>query len=477
MISKVRNKVTGFLGSAVLAVGLLALLGVWSMLATMIPQGDASVRNVASWMSAHPLLEPLVRVLGLHRAFTSPVFLIGVSVLALSTALCAWRRTKAALRRARVLRGALSAQKTSLVERHNLEIVCDVDLSDSAVLTLTAETLAALGIRTKRREDVLAAVSSPWSVWGSPIFHWALLALMVVVLIGNLQRSDGIMALAVGQTKADAPSSYAVLRTGPLHDWDNVRRSFRVDALEADYTTGGIDRGSVPTVCVLDASGHLIKRQRVYPNMMLHAGSVAINAPACGLSATIALLGTAGSEIGRSTQLIDFSQTATEGTVPVGGLGVAESGGGGLKILVTVPLEGAQGHFSERIPARPTARVVVTSADGASLVDRVVKLNEEVALPGGGAVRLVGIGWYARLSIVDDPTTPLVYATMTIAMLGLATAAFARQQLIRAAVTGDSESRRLVMDVHLWRNASTTRGEIESELAAALHSEQKGSAS
>lgn len=477
MICSAWHKAAGLITSAVLAVGFLMFVGVWSMLATLVPQGDASLPSVSAWASAHSFVEPLVRAIGLHHAFTAPVFLACVFLLALSTAACAWRRTKAALRRARTLRGAFGADKTSVVGRHNLQIMCDPDLDDSQILTIAAETLARLGLKTKRRDDLLSTVSSPWSVWGSPVFHWALFALMVVVLVGNLLRSDGIIAVTVGQTRADAKASYAVLRTGPLHDWNNVKRSFRVDAFDPDYSIGGIDRGPVPTVSVLDGSGNAVKTQRVYPNMMLHAGSVAINAPAYGLSATIALVGMDGSEIGRSTQLIDFSQTATGGTVPVGGLGITESSGGQLKILVTVPLEGTPGHFIERIPTSPSARVVVTSADGASLVDRLVKPSEDVTLPGGGAVRLVDVGWYARLSIVDDPTTPLVYATMIMAILGLATVVFARQQLVLATVIEDSESRRFVMDLRLWRNASTTRGEIESELIAVLHIEEKESAS
>ena len=38
-------------------------------------------------------------------------------------------------------------------------------------------------------------------------FHWALLLLMVAAFVGTLQRSEGSMAIAVGETKADVPAS------------------------------------------------------------------------------------------------------------------------------------------------------------------------------------------------------------------------------------------------------------------------------
>ena len=92
-------------------------------------------------------------------------------------------------------------------------------------------------------------------------------------------------------------------------------RSIRLDAFEPDYKSGGIDRGAVPTVSILDGAGTVLVKQRVYPNNMLHAGSLAINAPGVGLSVWLALLDPAGAETGRVVQYVDFSETAPEGTV------------------------------------------------------------------------------------------------------------------------------------------------------------------
>jgi len=71
----------------------------------------------------------------------------------------------------------------------------------------------------------------------------------------------------------------------------------------------------VPTVSILDGAGTVLVKQRVYPNNMLHAGSLAINAPGVGLSIWLALLDPAGTETGRVVQYVDFSETAPEGTV------------------------------------------------------------------------------------------------------------------------------------------------------------------
>jgi len=470
--------VVRFLASTVLATVLLAFVSIWSMLATLVAQGDASSREVAAWAAAHPVFEPVVRAIGLHQAFTSLVFTASVLLLGASTAVCSWRRTKVAISRARTLRSAAAADEQSVTAGHDLEIACDPARNGSDVLSTASDTLGRLGIRAKRRGDLLGAVSPWWSVWGSPVFHWALVALVVVIVAGNLQRSEGSMALAVGQTKPDAPASYVWLQTGPWHDWTRVQRSIRVDSFEPDFRAEGIDRGAVPTVSVLDGTGHVIITQRVYPNMMLHSGSLSINSPAVGLSAALALLNSSGGEIGRSVQPIDFSQTATDGTVPLGVISLTDSAGKArLTVSVTVPLDRTGGHFDEWIPKEPTTHVVVTSADGTQLLDRTLKPGEDITLPGGGGLRLVDIGWYARLGVVDDWTTPFIYAAMIIAMIGLTVTVLVRQQVLLATVIEGPDGPRLAVRLRLWRNTPTDRGEIESELARALGSTEKGSVS
>jgi cytochrome c biogenesis protein ResB len=468
--------VTRFMSSARLALWLLAILGVWSALGSLVPQGGASAPTVAAWASAHGLMEPVVRVLGLHQAFTSPVLVACILVLAVSTALCAWRRTKSALVKARTLRKAALAEAASVAESHDLEIECDPALRGPEVMSIASEKLARLGVRTKRRGDMLIDVSSPWSVWGSPVFHWALVGLIMALIVGNLLRSEGLMGLAVGQTKADAPQSYGLLNTGPLHDWGLVHRSIRVDALDPDYQTGGIDRGPTPTVTLLDGAGKVIKTQRAYPNMTLKTGSLTIYPSAYGLAVGVTLVSAKGVETGQSVQLVDFSNVATDGTAPAEPLTVNDSAGRALlRISISVPLDRNGSALVQAVPKVPVARVAVTSANGATVLDRLASPGGEVALPSGDILRIGSIGYYARLQVVDDWTIPLLYVGLVVAMIGLTITVVARQQILIATVMEGPDGAKLAMRVRLWRNASSSRAEIESELTRALGGEGTGS--
>ena len=478
MIKRVWSGTIRFLGSARLATWLLAILGVWVTLATLVPQTNDSAAKVTAWAAAHPALEPVVRALGLHQAYTSWGCLACVVLLGVSTVFCAWERTKAASGRARTLRDAASITGSSLAERHDLKLACDPSLSVQDVFSTTSETLAGLGIKTTRRSDVLVAVSPPWSVWGSPVFHWALLSLIAAILVGNLQRSEGLMGVAVGQTQVDGPASYGILHTGPLHNWNWVHRSIRVDAFSPTYNLGGIDRGPTPTVTVIDSAGHVIKTQMVYPNMTLQTGTLTIHTNDYGLAAHISLVKPSGTEAS-GVELVDFSDTALGGTVNAAPLYVRNSATGEvqLAIAVTVPLDQQGGQYLASLPKDPTARVVVTSLGGAPLLDRVVRPGQDVVLPSGDSLRLDGVGYYSRLSVVDDWTIPLLYVGLAVAGLGLTLAVSARQQLVLLTVVEGQDGTELVGSVRLWRNSPTSRNEIEQELARALGEAVKGNVS
>jgi cytochrome c biogenesis protein ResB len=443
------------------------------MLGSLVPQGGPQEPAVKAWAASNPLVESAVSAIGLHQAFSSPFFLACVLLLGVCTALCAWQRTKAAIGKGRTLRRAAAADGQSLTDVHDLGIECGSALSGEEVLSLASGTLARLGIKTKRRDDVLAAVSSPWSVWGSPIFHGALLAIILVILIGSLQRSEGLMGVPVGRAVPDTPDSYGVLHAGPLHAWGGERRIIRVDSFDTDYSAGGIDRGPTPSVSVLDAQGRVLQSQHIYPNSPLQIGSLTIHPAEWGFAVDVSLLDEKGTAVSTATRLVDVSPEAADGTVPLGALTAAGAGGQAQqKVVVTVPLL-RQGGQSV-VPPDPAAHLVVTTADGSKVADQVVAPGELLALPSGLTLRVDKVGFYARLSVVDDGTVPFLYAAMALAVLGLALTVASRQQAVLVTAREVDGTVRVLVSAHLWRNASTTRDEIRSEFSAALCGHKEG---
>lgn len=464
------RRVARFLTSARFVSVTLAFIGIWSILGTLVPQGDPAAGRALEWAEANPALADVAEALGLFDAFSAPVFLVAVGLLALSTVLCSWQRSTLASKRARALRDVRQTGALSGEASWDLLIECADTLTPSDALATAGETLQGLGIKARRHsEDALASASSPLSVWGSPVFHWALVGLMVFVVIGGLFRFEGLMGLAVGESKPHAPGSYGGLSAGPFYRWPKESRIFRLDDFEPRFKAGGIDYGPVPTVSVLDGDGNVLKTQQVYPNHKLHLGSMSISAPAYGFSVTLVLHDAAGAEIGRAVQLVDFAQEAPDGTTPVGVLPLLDEKGNQVAMLhVTVPLIRQDGRFVEWLPKDASARVVVNSADGQPLVDQVVAEGEQVELPGGTQLQVEKIGWYSRLSVMDDWSIPIIYGWMVLAVLGLSVRAFVRQQYIVVRVLEDNGGTRVGVRMRLWHNATASRDEIASALTEAL---------
>ncbi len=449
--------------------GLLLLLGAWTTAASFVPQNAASADAVLAWRAANPSLLRIVDTLGLHDAFASvPYVALGV-FLALCTALCAWRRTGVARRRARRLRDATAGGESAAAASPDLEISLGPNLNQERALEIAADTLRHLGVPTTRRGEVLISVSPWWSVWGTAVFHWALVAVIVTLAVAGLVRAEGQMGVAVGQVRPDQPESYGQLTTGPWYRWDSAERFIRVDGFNIDYQVGGVSRGPTPTVSVLDSDGDVIASRLVYPNHILRQGALSIYPVDYGLSAAIAMLDGTGAEIQRTVQLVDFDGTTPDGTSPISEVGLYGPNGQVLnRLILSVPLDSVDEGFLGRLPETPRARFVILNPDGSLALDEVIEPGQRVQLPAGGELELLGVDYYARLQLVDDPSVPLLYASGVIALVGLGIATLARQMILTVKVEPEGGHARLAVHMRLWRIYSTSRSEIEDRLRRAL---------
>lgn len=475
MIPKILRRTVRFLGSSVLATVLLVVVVVYSAVATFIPQGSAGDPAVAAWVTGQPLLGAVAQFLGLTHAFTSWVFLACASLLCVSAVLCSWKRTKVAIHRQSTLREASRLDESSLADCSDVLIPCDPGLSSSEVAARATEELESLGISTRRNDGLLRATSPAWAVWGSPIFHWSLVGFMVMIVIAALLRTDGLMGLAVGEVKPNAPSSYGFLSAGPLHQWEPVQTQLRLDGFESENVVGGLDRGPTPTVSLLDSSGAVVKTQRVYSNSPLRSGSLTVHADVYGLAVRLRVLDAQGRETAAGIQYVDFATDDPAGTRALGGIVLRGAGGVAVaRVQVTVPLDSRDGGLDYWMPAKPTARLLVTAPDGQVIEDRAVPPGQDLKLALGQTLRVDSIDWYYRLSVVDDPTTPILYALMVVAFLGLAVSLVARQIVLVAARVETQEGPVLAVKVRLWRNVPCEREEIVERLRARLGPAQRG---
>jgi cytochrome c biogenesis protein ResB len=321
-----------------------------------------------------------------------------------------------------------------------------------------------MGLRVSERKGLVVAASRPWTVLASPVFHWAILLLILVILGGRLNRFEGIMGVPVGDSRPLAAGSFGFVDAGGLHSFPSSPNLIRVDRLDLSYPVDGIDRGPAPTVSVVRPDGSVAASHVVYPNNPLRYGSLIIHPGETGLSPGFAIVSREGSEGARTDLLVDFVGVSPSGTSSAQFTLTAPSPADSIVGTVTVPLAKRDGAFVETVPNPAKATFTLGPlAGGAPIAEQTLSAGEELKLPDGSSLRFLGLRHYARLGVVDDPSIPLMYAFLLLALVGLSVSILGAQSLAVVAVrkSGDGV---LCIDVFFrdWR-ANTARVERAEE--------------
>ena len=450
------------------AAWLLAAMGAVAVVGTLTPQGREGDPRVVAWDQLNPQLAPLVSALDLHAVFTSPVFLALVLMLTASTTACAWRRTRAARARYRVLRALRRGDVPDAVKPATFMLFAHDDNAER-VQRRVFEGLQHHGLRMRRVGDSLILSSHPLTVLASAVFHWALVGFFVTVAVSALIRSDGLMGVGQGELVPNVAESYGVLSQGPLHSFASPPLQIAVEGFELDFRTGSIDVGPTPSVALYDAGGGLIARQRVYPNNPLQVGPLTIHSNDYGLSPRVALVGPDGRELGQSTLLVDFSDETTSGTLPSKFALTDAEGRPSIEVELVLQADRDDGAVVRSIPDDPRARVTLTSlADGRRVAEGELTEGSALTLPDGASVRLLGVGYYARLNVVDDWTIPALYAVLSLIVVAVSVALLARQRLLVVESGASGTGTAVSVTVRAWRFAGFTVDEIKRHIESTL---------
>lgn len=406
------NRLIRLARSPRVAIALILGIGLYAGAVTVVPQQSLSPTEHAQWLeSGSPLVGPLV-ALGFDRAYTNPLFLVLTAALAFSTAVCAWDRTGSSIRLWRA-RGIVTPTLASrLAGRASLATVRgDAEVAQNVV----GEAVSALGMRRRAGATLTYAERGAIGLFGSPLFHWSLVALIIVVALGQLTRWEGLIGVAQGAPTEETSQSYGKLDRGP---WPAPHTGWRlvVTGVDEDMERGDVHYGVVPTIAVVSGQEVLAEAQ-VYPNNPLREGPLLIHLSDHGLSVGVEVFDAEGRSQGSSSRLLDFDDAAESGTQP-SGFDVNEAGSKVASVSVEVPARDMNGMLPRLLPPDPVAVVSADLPDGTHVSQRLAR-GEEMALAQGWKLRVTDISYYARLSVVRDWSVPWIYAMLLLATVGL----------------------------------------------------------
>jgi hypothetical protein len=380
--------------------------------------------------------------------FSNPVFLLGVAWLAVATAVCAWRRTAAAAT-------WLRAPGSALPSNPSVILTLPARLAPADALARARTSARALRLRPADATGSLTASGNRFGVLGSPVFHWALVLLFAVAASGQATRSFALMDLAVGEGKPAALAGYlAPPIRGPLARPGRGGLTLELDRIDQRYIADGVDHGPVPVVSARRKDGRVAASGPVYPNSPLHVGALTVHRADVGLAAQIRVADAASGQV--EVRTLYFPNRD----------GLARP----VRFAVTT-LDGR----TVRVEARPErgrkVRLALLGSSGQPAATWMLAAGgaDVATLPGGIVVRVAELTRYAQLGLVEDWSTPWLYAIFALVCFSAAVPVFWPPRLLGISYHAEKDGApRLEIRIRAAGNDPAFAGRVERAMTAAF---------
>lgn len=201
-IPLIRRPWFAFFSSMRFAVALLCILGIASVIGTVLQQNQPAQNYVVKF---GPFWAEIFRFLGLHDVYASAWFIVIMLFLVVSTGLCLWRNIPPFVREMRSFR--LQATAKSLSHMKHTAVLSGSLNADTAVRYFQVNGFKT---KTERRADgsvVVAAKKGAANKWGYIFAH----AAIIVICLGGLIDSNVLLkiGMATGKWVPDQDSVFA----------------------------------------------------------------------------------------------------------------------------------------------------------------------------------------------------------------------------------------------------------------------------
>jgi cytochrome c biogenesis protein len=466
-------RVWRLLQSRRLAVSLIVSLAAYGIVGTLVPRGAPADSAVRSWADAYPVLESVASPLGLHRAYSSPLFLTFAVLLAACTGACAVERTRRALRIAREMRESSEGALRHLRTRPQVA-VCAVSGTDSQTALATAEAgIRTTGLRVHRRAEVVEALSGGWGVFGSPLFHWAIVALMVAAAAGQATRAEGFIGLPIGERVSDSRSNYLQITEGPLFGSRFTGVEFVATDLVHEFSYGGVDFGPSPVITAY--SGRVeVASVRVRPNSPLRVGALLVHMADFAPAAVWAAESPGGAEVSRATLLLHRSDESSSGTLPQVVSFAPSPGAAPIDARIQVVIR--KGSLTASGTPWVSRAIVETATAGSGAFGPpvTVAVGEFMPLPDGGRLRLAEVKDWVRVSVANDWSVTPLYILFCVAIAALAVAVLVPARRVVVMLVETESGWSLHADTWHSRGDPTFRTRVEQVLREAAGVQEDG---
>jgi cytochrome c biogenesis protein ResB len=444
-----------------LAVVLLVYITIYSAIATLLATNSNPLGNISGLYPIINSIRPQLMYFGLDSPYSSWWLIIPSVFLLISTIACAVTRTQVASRRIQSIRELHDISPETLEQRG----IC-VSSRERTPASF-ASVLKEYGLTKKEDDtsesDVGVFVKQTWALYASPVFHWTLVLLMIVIFVGVLSRAEGYVRVAESES-VPLNEEYVGLHTrGLLYRFPVKPLAVRVASTVPNYVVGDIEQGFTAEVELLSASGETLKKQYVYPNNPLVYSSLMIHrVDEIGLAVHFLI----AAENGQSDAIIEpleYGNEEMEFTLPARiQLHNPDTGQEIELIFLLEPAVDEQGNPRSVKLSEAEGGIIVRNAETREkLLDDMISVGDTIEVFEGLSITLEKVSYMATFSVVDDWSVLPIYLLFALATLLLSVALLTSPA---AAVVGPGSSGATYSYLRTFRPTSYTHEEVYQEL-------------
>ncbi|MHB1343950.1 MAG: cytochrome c biogenesis protein ResB [Thermoleophilia bacterium] len=239
------NRVFRLLRSTTLALVAMAVLALVVAAGSLIPQRlKVDPGDYASWKTHLPALMGAAEALGLTDVYHSPLYVAAVALFAINLTLCTWKQIRFAARRLRPRTGTSVKGTASRLGRADIERPTGAYVPSAlgflqsggrVVAFLEAEGYSVRSLGPGRWEGRRRWVGHV----GLPLFHVALLLVIIGALAVSLFSFRGNLELAEGQGFVSGTDRFLQSSRGLLGRTPPAGLAVRLDAFRSAYHQNG----------------------------------------------------------------------------------------------------------------------------------------------------------------------------------------------------------------------------------------------
>jgi cytochrome c biogenesis protein len=454
------------------ALYLLGVLGLETLLATIVPQAPNVPGTVASWREGTEgpgvLVSDLIDAVGGYDVYGSPFFLATLLLLFTSLTACMVPRVRSYVR---IVRRSQPPRTRHLGDQENIAVLT-TGATPAEAHEAAREVLGAARWRLRRADgepdDQVAAEKGLVSrEGGSLLFHLSFYVLLVGVVLGQLLGFTGQVGIVEKQSWTETAVGYWSYQPGRwFGEGDHRRFQMTLDSFEVDWHRdpqfGGQPRLFRSNITFTTADGETFERPiggndpAVVEGMKIHQldwgysprvviskdGEVVhdaflyLNVNPEGYFGGAAKAPAAEPDVGLDLFLFPFAPEGDDGRPQLTGAPWDDA----PLLLFQQWVGDLQLSASQNVNELDTSGLEQAEASG-------VRLGQTVVLADGTTVSFPELRRWVGFQVSDRPTVPLLLLGSLLTLVGLVPALYAYRRRLWVAATTDPATGRMTVTV------------------------------